>query len=171
MKIRYAVLLGGLVLLCANLAMAGASPGVGYAGNRFAVPALSSCMGDFGSGMGMCMIFEEPDNPETQDFNLGSPFIGTGLVSILDPNGSLSDSLDFYLNSDGNVHVLFQSEGFAQAGGAPTFEDAAGNWCWLCGVGNNVYMGVSPAVPEPSSLLLLGSGVLGLAGVIRRKLF
>jgi hypothetical protein len=25
--------------------------------------------------------------------------------------------------------------------------------------------------PEPSSILLLGSGILGLAGVLRRKLF
>ncbi len=29
---------------------------------------------------------------------------------------------------------------------------------------------VTPSVPEPSSLALLGSGVLGLAGVIRRKM-
>ena len=32
------------------------------------------------------------------------------------------------------------------------------------------YVGVANPIPEPSSLLLLGSGVLGLAGVIRRKL-
>lgn len=29
---------------------------------------------------------------------------------------------------------------------------------------------VSPSVPEPGSLILMGSGILGLAGVIRRKL-
>jgi hypothetical protein len=28
----------------------------------------------------------------------------------------------------------------------------------------------SSATPEPSSLVLVGSGILGLAGVIRRKL-
>lgn len=31
--------------------------------------------------------------------------------------------------------------------------------------------GPTPSVPEPSSLLLLGSGALGLAGFFRRKLF
>jgi hypothetical protein len=27
------------------------------------------------------------------------------------------------------------------------------------------------SVPEPSSILLIGSGILGLAGVLRRRLF
>jgi hypothetical protein len=29
----------------------------------------------------------------------------------------------------------------------------------------------STSVPEPSSIMLLGSGILGLAGLLRRKLF
>jgi hypothetical protein len=34
----------------------------------------------------------------------------------------------------------------------------------------SITVGVGPAVPEPSSLLLIGTGVLGIAGSLRRKL-
>ena len=175
MKIRYLLFLVGLVLLSANLAMAGDLPGsaIGSFLQTFPPPLQpSSCVGNFGVGTGVCNIFEEPDNLEQQDFNLGSPNINVGLVDIYDPNGvTLSDSLDFYLNADGNVHLLFQSDGFAQSGGSfGGTEDAAGNWSYLSGVGNNLYMGVSPNdTPEPSSLVLLGSGLLGIAGVVRRR--
>ena len=168
MKTRFVLLLCGVVLLGVNLATASSSlPGTGTGGHSFA-PQLSSCTGDFSSNLGVCNIFEEPTDPEVTDISLGTPNIITGLGEILDPNGALSDSLDFYLNADGNVHVLFQSDGFAQSGGVTiATEDALGNWFYNVG---NVYMGVSPAeVPEPSSLILLGSGILGIAGVVRRR--
>jgi hypothetical protein len=156
------LVLGGLVLVCPSPLSAS--------------PLVSSCTGDFGVGTGVCNIYEEPLNPEQQDFNLGTTLIGTGLIDIYEPDGTtLSDSLDFYLATDGYDHLLFQSEGLAQSGGFfGATENAAGEWCYGCGLGPNVYMGISPStittVPEPASVFLLGSGFVGIGSFVRRRL-
>ena len=41
----------------------------------------------------------------------------------------------------------------------------------LTGTGGTTTTTTSGTVPEPSSIMLFGSGILGLAGVLRRKLF
>ena len=55
---------------------------------------------------------------------------------------------DLYLDINGNITDYTKQFGYSMA-----FQ---------------TYMG--PSVPEPGSLILLGSGVLGLAGVLRRKI-
>ena len=41
----------------------------------------------------------------------------------------------------------------------------------IAGEAFTIGSGTSPTTPEPSSIMLFGSGILGLAGVLRRKLF
>lgn len=73
MRMRFMLLLGGVVLLALNLAMASSvMPGMGTGGHSLAQP-LSNCVGDFSAGIGVCTFFEEPTDPEQQDFSLGTP--------------------------------------------------------------------------------------------------
>ena len=62
--------------------------------------------------------------------------------------------------------------------GVITYLDSGGNnpfsrWCPACG-GNQGFGLVTgftySATPEPGSMVLLGTGILGLAGTLRRKL-
>jgi len=42
-------------------------------------------------------------------------------------------------------------------------QDAQGNYVWMSQPGTQ-------ATPEPGTLIMFGSGILGLAGVLRRKI-
>ncbi len=84
------------------------------------------------------------------------------------PNDPNNANRSFNSNTDGLNSVGTQISGqqfFDSAFFGANFVNANSQ-----GVFNTFSSGVYTAVPEPSSLIMLGSGVLGLAGVIRRRL-
>jgi hypothetical protein len=78
---------------------------------------------------------------------------GTQLLSIIDSP-----------NTDGWVNYTFTETGT----GTDTVQFDARNDPSYDALDNASVTGVSP-IPEPSSFLLMGSGLLGLAGAVRRK--
>jgi PEP-CTERM motif len=97
------------------------------------------------------------DNVYNQDAQFGAGTQGGDLFA-----GGNSTYYFSWNNDSGNGSLLgsnWNNEGCADNGGA------CGNAAWIINYGQS-----SGSTPEPSSFILLGSGVVGLAGVLRRKL-
>lgn len=73
----------------------------------------------------------------------------------------------------GEPHFDYYGLLYSTAGGnlVNVYVDGTQYMNWDQSGGTAITSGSISATPEPSTLLMLGSGIIGLAGVIRRKLF
>jgi hypothetical protein len=110
--------------------------------------------------------------------------VSSGDVGVMDPDGSFGDGLRFedingvsYMfyfsdNSDGGGSLAdtgLPSGNFQNFFVTEVGTENVNSFTYLVGGGgNNSYFGISDT-PEPSSLLLTASGLLGLVGVARRR--
>ncbi len=98
-------------------------------------------------------------------FAFNSVLSFSGAPYLYDPNqGNLELILETSGGSDPNSGVF---TAFDATNGGPF-----SRWCGGCGNGQGygLVTGFETAVPEPGTLLMMGSGLVGVVGVIRRRL-
>ncbi len=116
-----------------------------------------------------------------------TPFVGYKDVLVLDPSGTVSDMLRFIDFPNFTAYTVVEFYSADIGGGAPAdtglppeanwnviatvYENDNGVFHWTSPVTGNEFTGYSEghaSIPEPTTMLLLGLGLIALAGV-RRK--
>lgn len=98
-----------------------------------------------------------PGSSVTQVFIAGVSGTGSFLIS---------STATFGQSASGNINIDYAL--FSQNPNDPNFDPGSFLSAGTLSAGASV--SIAPAVPEPSSLMLMGSGLAGLVGVIRKKL-
>jgi hypothetical protein len=121
-----------------------------------------------GTSLSTAVVGSHPDVKVNQGGSApsGYPTFGAGLLSI-DLPANLNDYLVLHWGgSGGGVYQAFDLTTIPET--LDTFNAPGRN-----GLSSYSFYGeaIRPPVPEPSTLLTLGSGILGLAGLARKRLF